>query len=159
MKIFASSLILIFFFTSCTCNDVWCLQKVETDCRIYNSSRLSYHSPQICGLDIEFIRGEFGIVGFVSTRSMEIPLLPNSVESLLVILIEEQKYIFECRRLAGAQRLLLPPEATELILHSLESGVSIFIAMHGFGTEVPACNFKKKFDKFLRVRCSRLGNC
>jgi hypothetical protein len=153
MKIFASLFILIFS-VSCACNNLWCLQKVETDFLCYNSSRLSFHSPQnFCGINLEFMRGEFGIVGFISICSLEIPVLPDSHESLVVILADEKKYCFACRRLAGAQRLLLPPEATELMIDLLNNGTTIYIAMEGFGSEIPACNFSKKYREFSRVPC------
>ena len=121
----------------------WIYTQVISDCPQFNSAQLR-HIPHnaFSGIEVQFLKGEFGILCFLSVYSRQI--LSNHV----VLMIEGTQTEYTATLMQGEQRMLLPPEATENMIRALLSGNAVVIYLEGFSTELCPENFLRKYKKF-----------
>ncbi|NGX54205.1 MAG: hypothetical protein K1000chlam4_00930 [Chlamydiae bacterium] len=75
-----------------------------------------------------------------------------------MIVVDEQPYSFATTRMEGGQRLLLPEEATQLLISALSKTQKVTIAAPGgFSSVISSKKFDKLYRKFEKVRVCETG--
>lgn len=134
-------------FVSCTHSTSWTLYELKG--RTSTSVTLQYlPKDDLKGVQLQLIQGEFGIVAYVNVTSREIlPLKENEKYSRVTLLIDQKPHPFSALRMEGNQRLLLPEEATKLLLEALHSEQTVAIALQGYFSEISKGEFVHFYKK------------
>ncbi len=143
--------LLFFFLPCCSPKTGWVYQEVKTKPITSNSAnlRIPVANP-FNGLELQFLKGTFGTRAYLSVQAREI--LPQANDPVAII-VNEQPYSFATTRMEGGQRLLLPEEATQLLISALSKNQKVIIAASGgFYSEIPPTNFGKPYRKLSKVR-------
>jgi len=122
----------------------WVVCNTLSDYPQFNSAQM-LHTPDnsFNGIEIQLLRGSFGIVGYLNVCSMCIP------SNTVIFYIAGTQYQFTGVVLEGGQRLLLPSEATEKLIQALLSRCTVDIYLEGFQTKVLPYNFAVKYVQFI----------
>ncbi len=144
---------LLFLLPSCSCGPCWVYREVDTSCPSNNSAFLSYPVLNgFNGIEVQLLRGDFGTLAYLNIPCREIPPLPDAPRYANVLLIiEEDYYSFQAIRMEGGQRLLLPDEATDLLIHALLNCVSVVIALPSHYAEICPMRFESLYRKFCAL--------
>jgi hypothetical protein len=109
----------------------WVFQKVISDYPQFDSAQLIYvPDNRFSGVAVQLLQGEFGTVGFLNAYSRML------VSNRVVIQVGECFYSYLGTLLEGGQKLLLPQEATVLLVQTLLSGQKSIVYLDGFSTEL-----------------------
>lgn len=142
--------LLLFFMASCSKSCYWKYQEIETQCPLYRTASLFHQSDnQFSGLKLEFLKGSYGTKGFISVFASEIPpALEDPKMSRVIIAIDETVESFLAVRMEGGQKVLLPENATFLLIDALQAQRKVVVALDGYYSEIPACDFPKFYKSF-----------
>ena len=142
-KYFFSFGIVVFLLSSCSDSCYWRYQRIKTEPACYSSELIHYVPKNSCNnIDIEFLKGEYGILGYIGVYCKEIP--PASINpktSEVVIAIENQAMRYYALRMEGGQRLLLPEAATDQLMAAFCAGKCAIIGLEGYYAEVSGIDF------------------
>jgi hypothetical protein len=135
--------------TSCRSGSRWSLDRVESGSSAFNSTKLIFPAGDpIHGIDVEFLNTSKNLYVYLNVHSTPIPALKDDPKHAFVILtIGSEKHRFEAVRREGGQRLLLPEEAVNLLIGSLQKDLPIEIKISGYSAQLTASDFSEKFKK------------
>ncbi len=143
---------LIMLLPACSSHKEWNASQVVSRSKPFNSAQLQYTSDnELQGVGVELLKGAFGTLGYLNVSARQIPTLPEAPEmSIVVLVIEGEKFPYHANRMEGGQKLLLPSEATEKLISTLESNQAVSIHLDGFMTklEPSASRFWNIFKRF-----------
>lgn len=141
--------LLFFIFTACSKPCGWIYREVNSDCCQFSSASLAFTNPNpFNGLELSFLRGDFGTVGYVSIFRGQITPFDFG-DTKIVVFIENEQFVFHARCLEGGQRLLLSNEATEFVLSALNNSKTVTIALIGYYSVITPAKFHKYYQKFI----------
>jgi hypothetical protein len=121
----------------------WSFCEVISDCPQFHSTQLKYSSENsFSGIEVQLIKGNFGTIGYLNVCSREL------VSGELFFEITGKVYPFSGVVLQGGQRLLLPANATQLLIKALLSNETVRIKLESFQTTLWPANFQRQFKKF-----------
>ena len=123
------SFLSLFSFSCSTSCRQWHLDEMigSNDC--YHSSRLYLLSEDAyCNLELVLIRSKSGIRMYLNTFSVPFPWESNDeCKTAIYLCVDGNEFAFVSDRLQGGQRLLLPPDAVELIISTLMNGEQLSV--------------------------------
>ncbi len=143
--------LLFLFLSACSSKTGWDYRAVQTKPIASNSAnlRIPVTNP-FNGLELQFLKGSFGTRAYLSVHAREIPSQANDP---IVIVVDDQSYSFATTRMEGGQRLLLPEEATQLLISALSNTQKVTIAAPGgFSSVISSKKFGKLYRKFEKVK-------
>lgn len=143
--------VLFLFLLSCSQPQFWRLSYVASDCPEFNSTLLaSTACNRFSSIEVQFLKGEFGLVCYLNVFTRQIPpLAEDPKQAIAVIEIDKELYPFKSVRMQGNQRVLLPPEAAQLLLQSIHENRQILVHLDGFVSKLEQGNFAKLYPKFF----------
>ncbi|MFZ0566054.1 MAG: hypothetical protein WAM28_07710 [Chlamydiales bacterium] len=104
------------------------------------------------GIELQFLRGQFGLQGYLNIYSRCIPLSdPSSNAAVFAIQINNQRYRYQGFCMEGEQRLLLPRQATDQIIEALLACQTVAIYLEGFSAEISPYKFQKLYKQFSSI--------
>lgn len=141
---------IVLFLTACSSQKDWTYSRVVSASPEFNSSMLRRHSQsELVGVGVELLKGSFGTLGYLNVSARKIPVLPGTTDtSIVVFVIEDEKFPYKANRMAGGQKLLLPEEATEQLVAALQNNSIVDIYLDGYMTKLEPSNFQKLYKKF-----------
>lgn len=142
-------MLLLLSFASCV-KKPWQFREMEGKCPRSCLAKLSYPAEDcFSGLELSFLKGDFGIKGMIDVFSRSIPTIDQEQHfSSVWICIDGESYYFTAYRMEGGQRLLLPDEATDLLLYHLEAKKSITIQLENYSATFCPANFPRLYSRF-----------
>lgn len=121
--------------SSCHHQSPWSTSQINSHDPHFSSLQVAFYAEDpVHGLDVEFLKTFQNLYLYLSTHA---PFKHSWVD----ITIDGQKLRFQGHPQKGYQRLLLPKDATELILSALARQSPIDIAIAGFNTRIPPGHF------------------
>jgi hypothetical protein len=122
---------------------------MQTGNSSFDSSKISYYSADpVRGINLEILKTKDNLHFYLDVSSRSIPPYKNNLkEAIVEIEVEGQKYIFIASRHSGGQRVLLPTQAQELIVSSLQGDKSVQIALSGYKTTLLSDGFAERYEK------------
>lgn len=135
-------LILLFLFLTASCarHSPWIYQEVISDSPQFNSYQLTYTPNNLFnGLEMQLIRGQFGLIGFFNVYCREI------TSDSFSLMIDGNSSYYTGILMKGGQRLQLPTQATAQISAALLEGHRILATLSGYSTWIEPANFAKVF--------------
>ena len=144
-------LLLLLCCASCKSNNSWTFDRVESGSSNFNSTRMTFPSPDpINGIDVELLRTSNRLYAYLNVHSLPIPQLNNHPKHAFVyFLIGEEKHRFEALCREGGQRLLLPDEATTLLISAMQKQQTIDIKVSGYAAQVTPSGFSTYYSKMV----------
>lgn len=123
--------------------EFWTLEQSITPCPEYSSNKISSNlTDRSRGLRVELVRNECTERMYVNVYCSSIkPIELGKKRAEVIIAVDEIPVTFEGDLLEGNQRLLLPSEATALVIDSLLSGKEVIVATGRFQETLLPSNF------------------
>jgi hypothetical protein len=142
----ASLAFFLILLSSCSkpCQE-WEFEETITDCSAFNSAKVSL-SPtnEFRGLELELTKNAYDSRMYINVYSRQIqenPEQPGLVDFSIQIneeTYENVGYLFE-----GGQRILMPTDATLLVINALTENKIITISVQQYSSEIIPTNFQK----------------
>lgn len=132
----------------------WEIQTNITKSPCYNSGRLLLNPENGCPyLELEIVRSASGLKAYVNILFLKaLPLLDDPERTEMVICFENAEpwviypYIF-----AGGQRLLIPSEAADCLIQTLQEGHSFTIKIGRYQTTIVSTAFTKVYKELMKL--------
>lgn len=140
MKIKAA-LIVLTLLTGCSREKSWQHQEIKTPRLETPSQSLTFRAKEESEkLELQFLQGSYGTLTYINAKSC----IPRADKTAPVnISVDGTLFSFQAVCMQGNQRLLLPKEATDLLIESLSSQKKVEIALEGSPPyEIPSQDFK-----------------
>ena len=100
-------------------------------------------------MHLEFLQGSYGIILYLTTRSVPFaPLLQEDSKSTVIMQIGTFEECLIVERLEGGQKLLLPEPLVEQIISALRAGTSIFFKTGRYQLTVSPDGFARAYALF-----------
>jgi hypothetical protein len=149
----SSLVIILICITGCRSNNSWVFDRVESGNAAFNSSRLTFpSSDQINGIDVEFLKTPHHLYTYLNVHSLPIsPLKSSPQHAFVYIIIGEEKHRFEALRREGGQRLLLPEDASSLLISALQKHQTIILKIAGYTSQISPQGFSKYYSELDRT--------
>lgn len=141
-------------FLSCTkpCQQ-WEFEKINACFPCGEIGRIYYlESDSFCLLEPELVADRCGQRLYLNVYTLEFPFEeddPGKAE--IVMTIDDQSYRFMTDRFSGGQRLLIPPDATELMIQSLLACQNVRIEIGRYSANLTSNNFYPSFTKLQNL--------
>lgn len=150
--------LLLLSFLSCNQSDSWQISRIETGTPKFDSSKLTYHSPDRSnGIDLEMLHTHQSLHFYLQVHSQTIPAYQgNPKEALVNITIGETKHALVAPRHEGGQRLLLPDSAHDIIITALKANQPIKIELEGYSASIDPAQFSEYFNEMQHPSLFRL---
>lgn len=131
-------LLFLFLTTGCNRHSSWIYQEVVSDYPLFDSHQLTF-TPEnkFNGLEVQFLKGNFGTIGFFNILCREIDSENFS------LLINGSLSFYKGILMAGGQRLQLPPEATSSLISALLEGNQVIATFGNYYSIILPANFAK----------------
>lgn len=144
---------LFLFLFSCGRKELWQYREVVEGCAQFNSANLTYcPSNLFTGIEVQFLKGEFGTLCFLNVFSRAIPPFAQDPKSALVIIeIDDQQYPFKAIRMESAQRVLLPDEAASMLISALHNSCMVTIYLESYMAQISSQKFPHYFEKLQKL--------
>ena len=146
----------MFITSSCShSSKLWVLQKISSSNPSYDAARIFFTTNSFLGLELEITRVDKDLCSYINVFSQEIPIMKgHSNKSLLTISSNNTQQTFVTNRLQGGQRILLPKEATNLIIDELNKNKTLRIIIPNslYDGEIISSNFSKVFKKLNDIQ-------
>jgi hypothetical protein len=140
-------LFLLFLITSCSPTAKWHL---ETPNSLFSKGRWGrlYLLPKDCyaGISLEIIRSEGTEWCYINSYTLGF----TEDTPPLILTIDGISYPFEGKRLEGFQRVLMPPDAAQLLITALLDGHSIDLTAGNYQILLHPLNFGRNYVKLKR---------
>lgn len=134
-----------FFLAGCCSQKNWIYQEVISDFPQFDSKQLTHHSEnEFNGFEVQFLKGEFGILGFLNARMGQIS------SDKVVFQIGGIAHCYQGILMEGSQRMKLSNEATLALIQALLEGETIQISMGNLLSPICVENFSRQYKKFYR---------
>lgn len=146
-------LLALIVLASCGRKEVWQYREVVSDCPQFNSANLT-HCPSnpFTGIEVQFLKGEFGTLCFLNVFCREIiPLLGDPKSALAILEIDQTQYPFKAIRMESGQRALLPDEAACLLISALSNASTVTIYLDSYVTQISSEKFPYYFKKVQKL--------
>jgi len=142
--------IFLFLLCSCTQNDNWAVNHIQTGNEAFNSSKLSFPTHDaVNGIDLEFLCVQGKVHAYLQVHSQTIPPYQgNPKEAVVTLQMGETTFSGIAHRHEGGQRLLLSDSLQEHLLKALKENKSVTIRLEGYKTVVAAEQFSEHFEEF-----------
>lgn len=139
--------------TSSKCRE-WDLQEIITKCSHYNGGRIILGPDSDCSfLELEIMRNSSGVRIFINILLMQAPPLNGNsyLTTATVQFGDEEPWIVHPYLLEGGQRLLLPGDASDLLISQLLDDQSFTIKIgRSYITVIPD-GFTENFKRLLDI--------
>lgn len=152
LSIFQVVPIYLMFLSGCNqpC-EFWEYNETITSCPQYNSAIITIPPQERPNSAYaEFVRSSFGIRMHLNLLCFVVPTIDEEgTKSTFTVFISDQTFSYVGDLLEGGQRLLVPPDATELITQALLEGVPVVIKLGLFKIELMPDNFGELYCKLI----------
>ncbi len=133
----------ILYVCACSQHQEWNCQHITGTAPHFSSCRLStvVENP-LSQLQVEFLfydRTTFAVYLHVLTQ--EIPAYSSDDVAIVGLRIDETFYTYTAIRLGGAQKVLLPEDASHMLYDTLTAGKSAVVILQGYSTTINAESF------------------
>lgn len=137
---------------SCSPRSCWLYQEVDSDCPQYNSANLTHPSANTFnGIGLQLLTGPFGTLGYLNVYCGSIPSFDEEGRTAKVLfIIDGTHYQFDGILHEGQQKVLLPDEATQLVIRALLDNQSVCIVMKGYLGEISAVGFCSRYNRSIK---------
>lgn len=151
MRVFLFLLPLIFF--SCHRNDPWQQTAIRNSDPTYDLAKLSHPAASDHrGIQIEFIRQEQTIKGYLNVHTFAFPPLENHPkQTSITFLAGETRQTFVVDRLAGGQRLRLSPNSLDALLQLLHDYPQVTIQSGHYSQTYSSDTFDRHYRKLCKL--------
>jgi hypothetical protein len=141
--------LIFLLFAACSSHKEWTYREVVSSNPEFNSCLLRYQTKnEIIGIGVELLKGSFGTLGYLNVCSRQIPHLPETPnQSIVVFVIGDEKFPYKAERMEGGQKLLLPEDAKEKLIASLQDNKTVTIYLDGFMSTLEPSNFPKLYNR------------
>lgn len=131
----------------------WKLEQTLVANKCYNSGKLFLPAAnQFRGIELELVQYASGIRMYLNVFSLPFPThTEDSTKTEILITIDEDEHPFTTHCFQGGQRLLLPPEATSLLITSLMEDHSITIASGRYCATIVSTRFSELYAKLNQI--------
>ncbi|MGL5625969.1 MAG: hypothetical protein ACRDDW_00420 [Candidatus Rhabdochlamydia sp.] len=134
-------LLLVLF--SCNHSSNWQVERLYSDCEEHCSNKLSYLTKDyMSGINLEilYIRGHI---------KAYLHLYPHAIKQSTVVelITKEATQSFNAYCLTGGQKILLPQECLNFLLHALENEQTVQITIGGYQSIIEPMGFQENFKK------------
>lgn len=137
------TILLAFLLTGCCSQKNWVYKEVISDFPQFDSKQLTHLSEDtFSGFEVQFLKGEFGTLGFLNTYIGQVP------SDTVVLQIGGVFHCYQGVLMEGNQRMQLPDEATATLIQALLEGETVQVSMDNFSSLLSPENFTKKYKKF-----------
>jgi hypothetical protein len=104
-------------------------------------------------LELEIDRGRSGVKMYVNLLLLPIAPLPGDETraSIQIILEDDEILVIHPHRFIGGQRLLLPPDTSDLLISLLLEGCSFTIKVGRNELQVIGNNFEKSYNDLMSL--------
>ena len=142
-------------FCLCACSQTprqWTLTSNKGTHPHFRSSRL-YLAPEdkFSGIELDILNTSQGRVAYLNAYGVELQDEGKSPEGYSIvnvtINIDQQSHIFTGFLLQGGHRILVPENATDLIIEALHANKSVEISVAHYSTTIIPDNFVKHYQK------------
>jgi len=146
-------LLALLLLSGCRSDTSWTVDHVASGRSRFNSTKLTYTAADpINGLDLEFLKTREHLYVYLNVHSVPIPPLKTDPHhSFVYITVDTERHRFEAVRREGGQRLLLPEDAINLIISSLNQQLPVEIAVSGYSSLISPSDFSKKYKKIQHI--------
>ncbi len=144
-------IVLFFYLSSCTSSPQWYLAKTITCDPCFNSGRM-YFASESCnrGLELEIDQGLSGLRMYINVSSFEVPPISDTcAKAKVAISICGEETLALADIFQGGQRLLLPDDARDLIIESLQEGNTVTLKTGRYCAEIPPAHFAKAYNELI----------
>ncbi len=144
-------ILLLFLLSSCYKPSPWAFRQIRSEETSFNSTKLTYAScDSVNEIDLEFLHHQDLVRAYLNVHSRPVPPSNEDPKGALVIIkAGTEEWRFMAYRLEGGQRLLLPQEATDLLVDLLKNLKKVTLSMSGYRTTIDPEDFPHKFDTLL----------
>lgn len=150
-RTFVFVLLYVIFLSSCVKNQEWTYQDVKSSRPEFKSFHLDYSIASINGIGVELLRGDFGVIGYLSVNSNQIQSTPDDPSKAEVVFqVENDQLLYRATKMLGGQRVKLSQEAVDKLLTLLGEGKNVNIYLKGYSAKITPNKFSKQFKKFSR---------
>jgi hypothetical protein len=136
-------------FVSCQSSSPWIVSHIQAGNATYDSSRLSYRFHDIVNeIGVEMICAQGFINTYLEVHTQEIPPYQgNHKEAFIVMKTADQTKQAIGYRHEGGQRVSLPADLQEELIHALHHNQTVTIVLEGFATTINPQNFTAQFKQ------------
>jgi hypothetical protein len=141
---------LLLLLTGCTGKDRWQHTAIRSGAQKHDSQRLIYKAENnFRNLEVEICRIDGLTIAYINVHAHSIPPYDSNPKKARITIDTKQQHITLIGdRLAGGQRLRLPPLASKHLIDALRAHPLLRITLDDrFTTEIDTRSFDKKFRK------------
>jgi hypothetical protein len=143
---------LLFFSFSCVkpCQQ-WEMDHIEAQCPYYNSTKIYLPAlNSFSNLEVEIVRTANETRMYFNIFTLEFPwICEDESKTEVCLVIDQQEYRFLADRLEGGQRLLLPPDALELVVQTLLQYAPVQAIVGRYTADIIPNNFCVVYNRLL----------